>query len=93
MAGVGLRFRPSSQGIRILNVAEGGPAAKCGKLQEGDVLLSVEGVIVKDMENDKVVQLLGGEHGSICKVVKLGPGMEPEHIELVRETFVRKPSS
>ena len=45
--GVGLLLLPDSEGaVRVMGLASGSPAERCGRIQKGDILAEVDGVVV-----------------------------------------------
>lgn len=62
--GVGIVLQEGIDGITITRLIEGGPADKEGSLQEGDRIVSVDGVSILDLSFNKVLEMIRGEGGS-----------------------------
>lgn len=67
--GIGIMFKEAAGGVTVSRLLEGGPAAKSGQIQEGDVLIQVDGKSVEGEPLDKVIDLL---HGDPNPTVNLG---------------------
>lgn len=63
----------------INGVVADGPAQKIG-LQEGDLILEVEGQSTRDLELKKVVDMIGGQEGSTVKLLIERNGTERTYI-------------
>ncbi len=77
---LGVRIRATQQGARILEVIHDGGAEAAG-LDEGDVILAVDGVSLAGLSISDMVGLLRGEPGSRARLLVLpfpGPGGELE---------------
>ena len=61
--GIGIRFRPSENGFRVLDVAPGTPAHAAG-LQPGDLIVAVGGEDVSDFDTDEFVERMTGAVGT-----------------------------
>jgi hypothetical protein len=61
--GIGIRFQPSAEGIRVLEVVPGSPAFAAG-LESGDLILAVGGEPVSDMSTDEFVERMTGAEGT-----------------------------
>lgn len=61
--GIGIRFRPTENGIRVLDVAPGTPAHAAG-LQPGDLIVAVGGEDVSDFDTDAFVERMTGAVGT-----------------------------
>ncbi len=86
--GIGLVLRDKGDKIEVARMLEGGPAAKSGLIQPGDILLEVDGTSILDYPFDRVMKML---HGSKQAQVKLlfkrqAKGEQPENIFTVRLT-------
>ena len=62
--GIGLVLKETDQGVAVKHLLEGGPAARSKLIQEGDILLSIDGQSVLDMPFKKIMDLLHGEKNS-----------------------------
>lgn len=61
--GIGVRFLPTAEGMRVLNVVPGTPAYEAG-LAEGDLILAVGGVDVGEMGSEEFVERMTGAEGT-----------------------------
>jgi hypothetical protein len=66
--GIGVQFRPHDDGMQVLWVMPGTPAARAG-LASGDVVLEVGGVPAATLENDAFIRLMTGPEGSEVDVL------------------------
>lgn len=64
--GVGVRFRPMGLGMQVLQVVPGTPAWEAG-LEPGDVIVSVDGQAVTDLDPDSFVSAMTGPEGSVVE--------------------------
>jgi carboxyl-terminal processing protease len=67
--GIGVVLQESIDGVLITKLIDGGPAAKSGKLQVNDRIISIDGISVVDMPFDKVLDVIRGEEGSTINLV------------------------
>lgn len=63
VVGIGVTVQMKEDGIEVVNVQAGGPAAEAG-LEPGDVLVQVNGVSLEGMTLDDVAALIRGEEGT-----------------------------
>lgn len=61
--GVGIVLREGIRGISIKKILEGGPAQKSGEIEEGDLLLAVDGRVTQGAVYEEVMDWLKGERG------------------------------
>ncbi len=61
--GIGVRFRPGPQGMRVVHVVEGSPAWQAG-LEVGDRILEVDGVATDTLDSEGFVDHMTGPEGS-----------------------------
>lgn len=61
--GIGIVLREGVQGIAIKSLIKNGPAEKTGKIQKGDLLISVDGQSVDSLSYEEVLSRLKGERG------------------------------
>jgi carboxyl-terminal processing protease len=81
------RNRVSGEGVEILTVYAGGPAATAG-VQRGDIFLEVDGVDVSEATTSEVVDLVRGPGGTTVAITFLRPGEEdPVRFAIVRDTI------
>jgi len=79
--------RQTGEGVEILQVYAGGPAATAG-VQRGDVFVEVDGVYVRDKTTSDVVDLVRGPRGTIVELVMERPGQaEPVVFQIQRATI------
>lgn len=64
MQGVGVVLQPSANGFVITQLVVASPAAKSGLVKVNDVLVEVNGVKVRGMSLNKVMELLRGKSGT-----------------------------
>jgi carboxyl-terminal processing protease len=81
--GVGLQVDALPGGIVVVELVEGGPAARAGVLV-GDRLADVDGVPVADRSPDAVIDMLGGRVGSTVTLALIQSG------QTVRVTLTRE---
>lgn len=75
--GIGVSIKPEKQGLRIVHVFNGSPAAHAG-LRDGDLIVNADGRSLKGISVDKAVSLIKGPPGTDV------------HLELLRDGHVRK---
>lgn len=85
--GVGVELALEGDGVRVLRVIEGGPAAAAG-LKAGNVITAVDGKPVKGLSLADVVAALRGPAGSTVTVV-LGRADQASRVTLVRQALQR----
>lgn len=85
-SGVGVQFTLRNDTIHITNVIKGGPSEKVG-LMPGDRIVSIDGneFVGDSVTNEKTIQLLKGERGSIVEVGVVRNG----HKEVIEFTIER----
>ncbi|MGH2347957.1 MAG: S41 family peptidase, partial [bacterium] len=71
--GVGLQVDALPEGIVVVELVDGGPAARGGVLV-GDRLADVDGVAVADRTPDEVIELLGGRVGTTVMLTLIRGG-------------------
>lgn len=86
--GIGLVLRDKGDKIEVSRMLEGGPAAKSGLIQPGDILLEVDGTSILDYPFDRVMELLHGSKQAQVKLLfkRASKEGEPENIFTVRLT-------
>ncbi len=73
MRGVGLLLLPDSEGaVRVMGLAQGSPAELCGRIQKGDILAEVDGVIVYKQPLEKCEERISGPWYSHVELVFYG---------------------
>ena len=63
VGGIGVRFQPESEGMRVVHLVEGSPAWSAG-LEPGDLIVEVDGASTADMESVEFIQRMTGEEGT-----------------------------
>jgi carboxyl-terminal processing protease len=99
-AGLGIQVRQQDDGLEILGMLPGGPAATAG-LQIGDTILAADGTSLAGLttEDASATRLLKGPEGSAVKLSvsagprpEKGPATGPVRIVTVSRVVVRSPS-
>ena len=62
--GIGAQLRDDLNGLRVIELVEGGPAFNQEKLQEKDRIIAVDGVSIVGMDITEAVDLIRGESGT-----------------------------
>ena len=79
--------RQTGEGVEILQVYTGGPAAQAG-VQRGDIFVEVDGVNVRNATTSDVVDVVRGPQGSTVELLMQRPGQEENvRFEIVRDTI------
>lgn len=63
LVGIGVSFMKNDEGMLITRVYADSPARKNG-VKEGDVLVKVNGISIKEKAEDEIVELVKGEEGT-----------------------------
>jgi CHAT domain-containing protein len=85
--GVVLRNLPNEDGVKIRGVSPYMPAGRVG-VNEGDLLIAIDGVAIAGMDIKEVLSRLGGQVGSIVSLILLRDGCQ-QKVELVREPLTQ----
>jgi carboxyl-terminal processing protease len=72
-AGIHARMGWSEDGLRVVHVPGGGPAAEAG-LEEGDRVVSIDGAPVSMLTMNEAVDRLRGKPGTRCELEVLREG-------------------
>ena len=91
--GIGVTIAPGDDGVRVVRVIPGGPADRAG-LQEGDVIVAVEGTSTAGMSADDFITRMTGPEDTPVQftLATLGDtGLIEEVVEAVR-SFVDRPA-
>jgi S1-C subfamily serine protease len=85
--GIGIRFEPVADGMRVVEVAEGTPADVVG-IEPGDTIVAVSGLSVAGMEPERFVEEVTGEEGTPVELTFVGaaPGRAEEDSGLAVST-------
>ena len=71
--GVGLLLLPDSEGaVRVMGLAQGSPAERCGRIQKGDILAEVDGVVVYKQPLEEFGERISGPMYSHVELVFYG---------------------
>ena len=71
--GVGLLLLPDSEGaVRVMGLAPGSPAERCGRIQKGDILAEVDGVVVFKQPLESFGERISGPMYSHVELVFYG---------------------
>lgn len=85
-SGIGVMIEQSAEGVIIVNVLPGTPAAEAG-LRAGEQIVSVDGRDVADAPIDAVVRLVRGEEGSTVRLGLEGGPAGPREVDVTRATI------
>lgn len=86
-AGLGLGIRGGEDGVRVQAVHEG--VAGAAGVQEGSLILEVDGVSTAGMSSEDFIELATGEEGSAVEIVVEGVDGEVKTYNLVRRPVER----
>lgn len=88
--GVGITFnvRKDNQGLDVISVTEGGPAAAAGLLPE-DILVAIDGKSVVNMDTNEIRDCVRGEQGTTVVLTVLRAGESYDFA--VTRTFIETP--
>lgn len=88
--GIGIVLKDAPEGIVVTHMLEGGPAEKSKMIQNGDILIEVDGQSVLDHPFEKIMEMLHGEKNTSVKLTfkKKGEADQIYHVELKRELIV-----
>lgn len=73
---------------QVLQLVEGGPAQKCGKIAEGDIISEVDSVAMLGKGLPELLKALAGPPGSVAKLSFMrfvGAEITPYTVSIVRE--------
>ncbi|HRI68982.1 MAG TPA: carboxypeptidase regulatory-like domain-containing protein [Polyangium sp.] len=88
LEGIGAMLAPSTSGIMIASVVEGGPAAKAN-LQRGDRFVRIDGTSALEMTLSDVIQRLRGPEGSRVSVTLAREGEGTIDVTMTRARIER----
>lgn len=91
--GIGLSFKETPNGVIVSGIVPGGPAAKSGLINEGDLLLTIDGKPIKGLPFEKTMDLLHDEAKQQIKLAFKRPANETDlerefSVELKREEII-----
>ncbi|MDB5352968.1 MAG: C-terminal processing peptidase [Planctomycetota bacterium] len=81
--GLGVELKVDDQGLRLVNVLPGGPAAEAG-LRIGDRITHVAGRVLKGLALDEAAGTLQGEEGTTVEIGVLPRSGESRRLNLTR---------
>lgn len=87
--GIGVVFKDNRQGIKVMSILNGSPAAKSGMIKEGDLLVAVDGVPVVNMPFEKAIEKLHGNKDTTVSLTLQREGKE-YGVKLNREMIILK---
>lgn len=85
--GIGIVLREGIKGVVIKDLVPNSPAEMSGRIQKGDLLVSINGKPTSDLSYEEVLALLRGERGEKV-VLGFKRGKETWKVPLVREKVV-----
>ena len=94
--GVGVLLLPDSEGaVRVMGLAQGSPAERCGRIQKGDILAEVDGVVVYKQPLEEFGERISGPMYSHVELVFYGNEEKSfkYRVELQRLATLQAPSS
>ncbi len=86
IVGIGVEVEPHTEGLKVLKVLPGGPAAEA-QIRRGDVLTAVDQQTLKGLELNQAVEHILGQVGSSLKLDLLR-GAQRADVTLVRRRIV-----
>jgi carboxyl-terminal processing protease len=89
LCGIGVVLEEGFDGIRIVDLVPGGPAAECQQLRANDLIVSIDGHQTTQLPFKRVLQLLRGDNGS---TVTLGVQRFGEETASLNEVTLRRGS-
>jgi carboxyl-terminal processing protease len=82
-SGVGLVLEEAPEGLTVVQVIEGAPAAQAG-VEVGERLVAVDGRDVRDLPTDAIIDLVKGEEGTEVTLGLEGGAAGPRTVTLTR---------
>ncbi len=89
-AGIGATIKKVADGIELIKIQRGSPAEKAG-LKSGDILLSVDNVILKDLNMEECLNNIRGEKGSRI-ILKVRRKNQPDKEYVLTRDIIKTPS-
>lgn len=80
MCGIGVVLHESIDGVEIVDILEGGPAAKAGAIKKGDRIVEIDGKSVTNSSFSTVLELLRGPEGSAATL-----GIVSNEVQKIRQ--------
>ncbi|MCH9614748.1 MAG: hypothetical protein SP1CHLAM54_12850 [Chlamydiia bacterium] len=87
LEGIGIVLQEKVEGIAIVDLVEGGPAAKSHAIQKGDVIISIDDYSVESSSYEELLSRLKGKVGTKVKLTLLRNESEV-NVTLRREKIV-----
>lgn len=76
LEGIGIILQEQAQGVAIVDLVPGGPAAKSQKIEKGDLIIGIDDQMVETLTYEELLILLKGKVGSKVKLtLQRGNGM------------------
>jgi carboxyl-terminal processing protease len=82
--GLGVELKADKEGLLIVNVIRGSPAARAG-IANGDHLTAVDGQSTVGISTDQAANILSGGEGTLARVTAVTPGEAPRELTIRRE--------
>ncbi|HXM19273.1 MAG TPA: S41 family peptidase [Candidatus Tumulicola sp.] len=89
--GVVIDVDPATKSLLIVQVLDGGPAAKAG-MQPGDVILTIDGTPTKGLSTVDDSKLIRGKAGTKVQLVVQRVGADKQLVFSVTRDFIHEPS-
>lgn len=88
IVGIGITFQMCADGVDIRSVIPDTPAAKAG-IEVGDVIVSVDDILLEGMNSDTAASYIRGEEGSVLRVgVKRENASDILYFDMKREKII-----
>jgi carboxyl-terminal processing protease len=81
--GLGVELKIDKEGLRLVGVIRGGPAAEAG-LKTGELIVAIDGRSIKGLNLDEAANRLQGTEGTNVEIKLLGRDGSARNLELVR---------
>lgn len=81
--GIGIRIDVVPEGIKVVSLIEGSPAAQAG-LKSGDIIIEADGKAFAGLPSEKVVVYIRGEENTTVKL-KIKRGQEILNFDIIRK--------
>lgn len=88
LSGIGVYIKATLEGdgIKIFAVMDDSPAGDAG-IKNGDIIVEIDGTVVKDVGYDQAADMITGESGSVVRLKVLRNG-EAVEIDVTRRSFI-----